>query len=285
MTTWTYLRRTEEMLQRNADIARRNPWMFGDPTGVINQAERMAAANRSISAAKWDLSNYEETLSLIEAIRESGGDVEEMLFGKVRLMPEGIGAGQMGNILLSTVDRAEIIGKIVDKLNAKTRASILVATQGFDKQIDQMRSWREEVSSLEARFAHAHFTQLGNYQEEVADLDKKIAEAEGDVLATGSQNSMMTLINFEAQRTTLMKNMEDFFLQVRELDKKMGDIRFIGEGAGADQAEAFKHDLLEPDRKGHPGRADAQYQPGAMAQNLRATHRNFESLHRPDEGC
>ncbi len=139
--------------------------------------------------------------NLVEYVKKAGLDVAGFF--------QGIQLGPNAN----PADLLRLLTNATKAMNQQLQMTLDVATKGYDKLVNSLRSGRKSIDQMISEFTAPSKTQLDQYREDLAALDARIASVETDILTTGSQFSVQLLGQLTQRRTEMTRQIRDYLSQ------------------------------------------------------------------------
>lgn len=167
----------------------------------------------AIQKERAKLNFLKQQASLIEAIRESGGDPSQVL--------SGIALGANA----SPLALAQVAARAMESLNRQLEESLKASVKTPQKVIDDMRASRESIEQIEGEFTQTHLSQLERYKQDILALDKNIAHAEQQLLLRGDQASLATINQLDRARVKAITSLHDYLDESAQLQGLVAQMR------------------------------------------------------------
>ena len=202
--------------------------LLGVGSGFASQVGEGAPETDTYNSLKAQYELLKKQADLVGLIRDNGGDVGEFLGGLQ------LGTNADPTKILVAINRATQL--MTDNLHK----SLLVASQGFDAIVNNLRNARRSVEDIEAQFTDRSTSVLEIYKQRVTDLDEQIAQAEAKLLADGTQQSLNTLTGLQASRQSAAQTLEDYLKLVQANQRAIHNLQVVRRSADDIEEAALK---------------------------------------------
>lgn len=187
-----------------------------------------------ITAEQGRLDFLKQQADLVNLIRESGADPEEILAG----IPLGFDADPFR--------MAELVARTMAALNRSLQQSLRNTTSGLDREINEARERRESIADVEERMTTRELTAKERYAEELKNIDRVIANVEENALKNGNRSALLQIQQLDNQRRAILAQVEKFVFERQTLDRLLTRMPTTGNQRAQTAIDEWRKLFIDP---------------------------------------